>query len=521
VSTVAAPLDRLRAPVARFWALPIALRVALGVAFLTGFSLALRTQALHSRYWIDEGLSVGIGSHPLLDIPGVLRQDGSPPLYYMLIGVWMRIFGHGEADTHAMSVAIALLIVPTAFMSGRALFGARAGWIAALFAALNPYLTYYAQETRMYALVILLSLIAITAFVLGFVHRRRVWLPVFALALALLVYTHNYGLFLAVGTGAAFLVVLALDGDRRALLRDAVLSYGAVALVYLPWVPSLLFQARHTGAPWSNPPSPTTALAGLTALLSGASAATAIALAGGSGLAGLLAGSRLRGNAARGALAILVIGVVGLFVAWFMSQVSPAWAQRYLSVFLAPVLLLAAAGLARAGTLGLVVVVGVAILWFNPRIGALERKSNAHTAAVLVRDRLEPGDLVVATHPEQGPVMHVYLPPGLRWANSMGPVPDPRVMDWRDVRDRLEAARPTPTADALIRTLRPGQKLLLVAPIIRSGSWRAPWTSLVRRRSAQWQRVLDRDERLSRVLAAPHLNGRRPRGVRLVLYERL
>jgi mannosyltransferase len=94
-------------------------------------------------------------------------------------------------------------------------------------------------------------------------------------------------------------------------------------------------------------------------------------------------------------------------------------------------------------------------------------------------------------------------------------------MDWRDVRDRLVAAKPTPAEDALVRTLRPGQRLLLVAPIIRSGSWRAPWTSLVRRRSAQWQRVLDRDERLSRVLAAPHLNGRRPKGVRLVLYERV
>jgi mannosyltransferase len=95
------------------------------------------------------------------------------------------------------------------------------------------------------------------------------------------------------------------------------------------------------------------------------------------------------------------------------------------------------------------------------------------------------------------------------------------VMDWRDVRDRLVAAKPTPTEDALVRTLRPGQKLLLVAPVIRSGSWRAPWTSLVRRRSAQWQRVLDRDKRLSRLVAAPHLNGRRPKGVRLVLYERL
>jgi mannosyltransferase len=242
VSAVAAPLQRLRAPAARFWALPVELRVALGVAFLAGFSVALRTQAIHARYWIDEGLSVGIGSHPLLDIPGVLRQDGSPPLYYMLLGVWMRIFGTGEADTHALSVGIAMLIVPVAFASGRALFGPRAGWIAALLAALNPFLTYYAQETRMYVLVVLLSMVMITTFALGFVQRRRAWLPVFALSLALLVYTHNYGLFLGAGTAAALLALLWGEPDRRALLRDALLAYGAVALVYLPWVPSLLFR---------------------------------------------------------------------------------------------------------------------------------------------------------------------------------------------------------------------------------------------------------------------------------------
>ena len=116
--------------------------------------------------------------------------------------------------------------------------------------------------------------------------------------------------------------------------------------------------------------------------------------------------------------------------------------------------------------------------------------------------------------------MHVYLPKGLRWANAMGPVADPRVMDWRDALERLKDAKPTPTEDALVRTLRPGQRLLLVEPIIRSANWSAPWTSWVRRRSGQWQRVLDRDGRLARLLAAPHLNGRRPKGVRLVLYER-
>ena len=135
------------------------------LAFLVGLSLALRTQAIHARFWIDEGLSVGISSHPLGDIPGVLRKDGSPPLYYLILKLWMSVFGSGEADTHALSVAFAIFTVPAAWLGGRALFGDRAAWIAALLAAINPFLTYYSQETRMYALVALLSTIVTATFV--------------------------------------------------------------------------------------------------------------------------------------------------------------------------------------------------------------------------------------------------------------------------------------------------------------------------------------------------------------------
>ena len=521
MSTIAAPLARLRAPAARFWALPVPVRLAFGLAFLTGFSLALRTQAIHGRYWIDEGLSVGISSHPLTDIPGLLRQDGSPPLYYLILGVWTRIFGIGEADTHALSIAFTLAAVPIAFAVGRALFGARAGWFAALLVALNPFLTYYAQETRMYALVSLLSLIVAGTFALVFVQRRRVWLPAFAASLALLMYTHNWGHFLAIGTGAAVLVLLRGAFDRRGMLRDAGIAYGAVAIVYLPWVPTMLFQAEKTGAPWSDAPKPKEALNGVVSLLGGPPSAMAFALATGTGLAGLLVAPRLRGPKARAVLALLTMGAVALLFAWLTSQISPAWAIRYLSVLIGPLLLLGGAGLSRSGTLGLVVAAVLFVFWCNPRTQALDNKSNAHTAAILVEDRLAPGDLVVAVHPEQGPVMRLYLPKGLRWANAIGPVADPSIMDWRGALQRLKDAKPTPTEDELVRTLRPNQRLLAVFPIIRGANWGAPWTELVRTRSAQWQRVLDRDKRIARVLAAPHLNGRRPKGVRLVLYQRL
>jgi hypothetical protein len=526
MSTAGATMARPRARLARLGTARLAVSVPkaiLALAFLVGVSLALRTQAIHARFWIDEGLSVGISGHSLLDIPSVLREDGSPPLYYLLLSVWMGIFGHGEADTHAMSVAFALFTVPAAWFAARAMFGDRAAWTAALLAAINPFLTYYAQETRMYSLVAFLSTVVTGTFVVAFVQGRRRWLPAFSVALALLAYAHNWGLFLGLGTVAALGPLWRASADRRALLRDAGIAYGLAGLLYLPWIPILLSQARNTGAPWAEAPKLQDILDGLSTLLGGPAPGMAFALGAGFGLSTLLAAPR-RSPRARAALAVALMAVTALALAWVASQISPAWSNRYFAVFVGPLLLLGAAGLARGGRIGLVVIAILVVFWFNPRTGALEHKSDAHTVAVLVRDRLEPGDMVVAIHPEQAPVMHYYLPQdaGLRWADAMGPVRHPTFFDWRHALDRLKAAKPTPTEDALVRTLKPGQKLVAIFPIIRTARWGAPWTSEVRKRSAQWQRVLDRDKRLSRTLAVPVTEGKPlPRGVRAVLYERL
>src|SRR3954449_5395326 len=126
---------------------------------LMAFALWHHTRALGQALWMDEGLSIGIASQPLLDIPHVLRVDGSPPLYYMLLGVWTRLVGDGPAETHALSLGFALLTVPAGWFCARALFNERAAWFVAVIAAFVPFLSYYAQETRMYTLVVLLSMV--------------------------------------------------------------------------------------------------------------------------------------------------------------------------------------------------------------------------------------------------------------------------------------------------------------------------------------------------------------------------
>src|SRR5215217_264032 len=136
------------------------LAVPAGLAALMLLSLVLRTRELGIGFWIDEGLSVGISDRPLGDIPHALRLDGSPPLYYLLLHVWMALTGTSEEATRIFSVICALVAVPVSFWAAATLFGSRAGWMAAVLAATNPFLTRFAQEARMYALLALLAVVA-------------------------------------------------------------------------------------------------------------------------------------------------------------------------------------------------------------------------------------------------------------------------------------------------------------------------------------------------------------------------
>ena len=104
---------------------------ATGLGLLALASLYLRTRFIGAAFWIDEGLSVGIAQHALSDIPGLLQQDGSPPLHYMTLHVWMNAFGTTEEATQSLSLVFALLSVPAAYWAAGRVWGPRAAWFRA------------------------------------------------------------------------------------------------------------------------------------------------------------------------------------------------------------------------------------------------------------------------------------------------------------------------------------------------------------------------------------------------------
>ena len=471
---------------------------ALGALVLLAFFL--RTRELGIGFWIDEGLSVGISDRPLGDIPDALRLDGSPPLYYLLLHVWMSVAGTSEEAVRALSVVFGLVAVPVAWWAARTLFGTRSGWMAAVLAATNPFLTQYAQEARMYALTVLLSLIASAAFarMVAFEDDRRRWAIGFAVAFAAMLYTHNWALFFGAACGAAwlFLLVRAPAPERRDLLVNGAIGFGGAVLLYLPWIPITLYQAAHTGAPWAESPT----VVGLLAVpgrMLGQFAQIAVLLAAGAGLAGLFArrGGRLSPRG-RAAACLLAISVMTVLLAWLASQVSPAWANRYLAVAVGPLLLAVAAGLGNAGKLGIVGLVVAAALAAGDT--APDDKSNVRGVANAIAPSLAPGDLVVSTQPEQVSVLEYYLPDGLRFATLTGEVRDTGVTDWRDGPEQLGATSAERDLAPLLDGLKPGQRVVLVTPIFADiRRWQAPWTELVRLRSGEWRQHLGNDERFA------------------------
>ena len=69
--------------------------VVAAVAAVLAAGLVLRFLTL-SHLWLDEALTVNIARLPLGRIPAALRHDGSPPLYYYLLHLWMAEIGRAH-----------------------------------------------------------------------------------------------------------------------------------------------------------------------------------------------------------------------------------------------------------------------------------------------------------------------------------------------------------------------------------------------------------------------------------------
>ena len=231
---------------------PLGIAVVVVLDLLTGIFLRFSTT---SKLWLDEALGVNIASAPIGQIVGHLRNDGAPPLYYVLLHFWISLFGGTDFAVRSFSGVFSVLGLGAAFMLARRLWGSRYALVATAVLAVLPYAVYFGTEARMYSLVMLESCLLLLVWLGNWSGSARNRSLITAFLAALLLYTHYWSIYLIT---ALSLTVVVQIWSQRSLSREAKLKALSIlggGVLWLPWLPIFNEQRLHTGTPWSPPPA--------------------------------------------------------------------------------------------------------------------------------------------------------------------------------------------------------------------------------------------------------------------------
>lgn len=470
----------------------------------------LHSRDLGGELWFAEAGAVGVAHQSLSALPGALRAAGDAPLYYLLLHVWMDVFGAGQMAVRALSLLVGLLTIPAAMGVGWSLGGRRAAVFGGVMFAFSAFLIRFSQEAQPYALSVLLGLLATAGLVHGFVYRRRRWLWLFWFGLAALLYTETAGLLFWAGAAVA-IAVLGAGADspdrRPGIVRDAAVCFAGAFVVYLPWLPTTISQIAHDTFPWHYAP-----VMGFTLpsqLLGSERVDMTLLVALLVGVAPLWTRARRRSPEALVIWSLLALVAASFIVGRLAAFAAPVWTARYFAPVVAPFVFVLSLAAARARVVGWVALACCVAFLANYASFAPAHKSDMRDIAGELGPLLHAGDVVAVGQPEQAPLAWYYLPAGVRYVTSGGGTSSqPMYMNWSGAQARLQRTRPAGVLDPLVASLRPGQQLLYVRPLTEGiRHWSDPWTELVRRRSAQWGAVLEADVAngtLRPVAWAPH-----------------
>lgn len=214
--------------------------------------------------WYDEGFSVYLSVQNLTSITSRTAADIHPPFYYYLLHFWIKLAGTSEFATRFPSLLCSVATIPLLWrmaadlspLAGKPAWHAghaslwpwrsslwRAGAIAAVLAALSPTYVWYAQEARMYSMVVFLSALLVWIFLRmirpgALTDRRNLFghgLAFFVVG-AVAAYTHFYALFVV--AFIAFSTLIWWSGSLRTRLPTGLTFLTAtlaIGMAYLPW----------------------------------------------------------------------------------------------------------------------------------------------------------------------------------------------------------------------------------------------------------------------------------------------
>ena len=224
---------------------------------LVVLALTVRLHEIHYNLDGDEVFSVQLASKQFVEvISGSLRDKPHPPLHNLLLYLWMKAFGVSEASARSLSVVFSAAFLVTSYLLFRRYLSPWLALGALSIIALSPFLVYYGQQARPYALIAFLS----TANLLAFIRvleqpREHKRVAVWAASCGVLLYAQYLAMLLIAVQISVALFYLRSESWR-------IVAYASAGTVFiLPWFIAALGDTILRGidpsphVAWMTPPT--------------------------------------------------------------------------------------------------------------------------------------------------------------------------------------------------------------------------------------------------------------------------
>ncbi len=212
----------------------------MNIIWILILSLGLRLIGINQSLWLDEAISANVAKLPILEIiKNFSVNDFHPPLYYLFLNFWTKIFGSNMVLLRLTSVLFSLITIYFVYLIGNKIKNKKIGVLAALFLAVNPLFVYFSQELRMYAMATMWLTIGFYFFVKIKNSKYRISdLIIFNLMMALAFGTFYGSIFLI----ASFAIYFLIKKEWKLFFLTNI----GTGLIILILAPLLLIQIKHS-----------------------------------------------------------------------------------------------------------------------------------------------------------------------------------------------------------------------------------------------------------------------------------
>lgn len=234
------------------------------IAILVGSALRLYRLGEQS-FWIDEVFMITMATERtlgelLFEVP---QFEPHPPLYNVLMWAWVPVAGTSEIAMRSTSVLFSVATLPVAYLLVRKLFDRATATVAVAFLTVSPLQIWYAQEARMYALLVLLTVVSVYLLY----RLTDSFSPLCGVGYitvgVLMGYLHVYGLFVLLAQALYLGLMIYLNqGNIDISFRKGLGLYAGIGVLTSPWTGLLLHrviapeQYPADAAAWLQSPEP-------------------------------------------------------------------------------------------------------------------------------------------------------------------------------------------------------------------------------------------------------------------------